>query len=303
VQWRELCAADFGVPTTRTRLFVVARCDDKPIAWPQPTHSRGGGLLERPWRGAAGIIDWSLPVPSIFSRARPLAEATLRRIALGMQRFVLGEAQPFIIPVTHSCASNRARAVDQPMPTITTAQRGEHALVAPFVATLRRHCTGSGHADPLGTITAGGEHHAVVAAFLARYNGGGVGHPARLCDADRAGAARVAAFLVRYNGQNIGQDVREPLGTATTIERFALVAATGLPIVDIGMRMLTWRELAAAQGFPAGYVLDRGADGAPLSKRDIVRLIGNSVCPALAEAVVRANLVAGTAERPGAVAA
>jgi len=249
VQWRELCAADFGVPTTRTRLFVAARCDNAPIAWPQPTHRRGGGLLERAWRGAAEIIDWSLPVPSIFSRPRPLAEATLRRIAMGMQRFVLGQAQPFIIPVTHACASNRARGLDQPLPTITTAQRGEHALVT-----------------------------------------------AALSDADPVGAARVAAFLVRYNGQNIGQDLREPLGTATTIERFALVAAAWLPIIDIGMRMLTWREIAAAQGFPAGYILDRRADGAALSKRDIVRLIGNSVCPAMAEAVVRANLDAGAAQ-------
>ena len=130
VQWRELCAADYGAP----------------IAWPAPTHQHGGGLLGRPWRGAAEIIDWSLPCRSIFTRPRPLAEATLRRIALGVQRFVLGDAQPFIIPVTHSGgSSNRARPVAQPLPT----------------------------------ITAGGEHHALVAAFLAQHNGGAVGCRAR----------------------------------------------------------------------------------------------------------------------------
>lgn len=288
VQWRELNAADFGAPTTRTRLFVVARCDGEPIAWPQPTHQKGAGLLGRPWRGAAEIIDWSQPCPSIFTRTRPLAEATLRRIALGVSRFVLGAGEPFMIPVTHRDASNRARGLDAPLSTITASSGGEHALVAAFLAQHNGGAVGGTARRPLSTVTTTATQQQVVTAAPA--------------DDDAEGAARVAAFLVRYNGQNIGQPLSEPMGTLTTLPRFALVTVHGVPrpIVDIGMRMLMAKELAATQAFPPGYVLDRTADGRQLTKRETVRLIGNSVCPPVAEAVVRANFHHALTERAAA---
>lgn len=348
VQWRELCAADFGTPTIRTRLFVVARCDDAPIAWPQPTHSRRPSLIEQPWRTAAEVIDWSLPAPSIFARPRPLAEATCRRIADGIRRYVLGAAEPFVVSLTHH-GGFRGQCLGEPLATLTAANRGEKALVQPFVASIdhqssasalagtdsplstitgkARHVlvaptliqTGYGERDgqaprvpglnkPLGTAVAGGQKHALVAAFLAQHNTGVVGHSAEapvstitttgchqqvveahLSDTDADGARRVAAFLMRYHGTG-GQhcDLREPLGAVTTRDRFALVTVHGVPtpIVDIGMRMLTPAELQAAQGFPAAYDM---TDGGRLTKTAQVRLIGNSVCPPVAAAVVRAN--------------
>src|SRR5690606_20977128 len=96
VEMRELSACDYGAPTTRRRLFIVARCDGRPIVWPAPTHGRG--LL--PHRPAAECIDWSLPCPSIFDRTKPLVEATLRRIAHGLQKFVLEAADPFVVDVS-----------------------------------------------------------------------------------------------------------------------------------------------------------------------------------------------------------
>jgi len=326
VQWRELCAADYGAPTIRSRLFVQARMDGEPITWPTPTHARTPSLFaSRPWLTAADCIDWSRPCPSIFTRSRPLQEATLRRIAHGINKFIL-VPDPFIVrdngaflaPITHR-GESRGSAISAPVPTVTCAHRGEHALIsatlaqrneqsamAPHIGAL--YGTSIGHAPdaPLGTVTAGGNHHALVAAFLAQHNGGAVGRDARepvatittsatqtqavtahLSDTDRAGAERVGAFLIHYfSSGKQGQDLRHPLGTVTTHDRYALVTVAGvrLPIVDIGMRMLQPDELARAQGFPADYDL---TDGGRLTKTKTVHLIGNSVCPPIAEAVVR----------------
>ncbi len=104
LEHRELVAADYGVPTTRKRFFLIARCDGEPIVWPEPTHAprdkaKSAGLL--PWRAAAECIDWSLPCPSIFTRRRPLAETTMRRIANGLRRYVIDAAEPFIVCCNH----------------------------------------------------------------------------------------------------------------------------------------------------------------------------------------------------------
>ena len=310
VQWRELCAADFGAPTIRTRLFVVARRDGVPIAWPQPTHSRRPSLIERSWRTAAECIDWSLPCPSIFTRARPLAAATLRRVAEGVRRYVLATAEPFIVQIDHQSSTSGIATAAAPLGTVTTKAR--HALAVPtLVQTGYGERTGQaprvpGIGKPLGTAVAGGQKHALVAAFLAQHNGGATGYPARqprstttttgtqqaaimahLSAGDEAGAHRVAAFLMQYYGSG-GQhaDLRAPLGAVTTHDRFALVTVAGvaLPIVDIGMRMLAPNELKTAQGFPAAYDM---TDGGRLTKTTQVRLIGNSVSPPAATALVR----------------
>lgn len=350
VQWKELCAADFGVPTIRTRLFIVARCDDAPIVWPQPTHARRATLIEQPYRTAAECIDWSIPCPSIFTRAKPLADATLRRIAEGMRRYVIGAAEPYIISIDHQTSSNGTAPKTAPLSTITSKAR--HCVVAPTLATLKGTSSAAPADAPLGVVCAGGTHHALVApflagcggragqspprpgnapfgtlttkadgvlvaAFLAQHNTGLVGHSMRepvstittagcqqqvveaaLSAEDDAGAQRVAAFLMSYYGTGgQHQDARAPLGAVTTRDRFAVVTVLGMPIVDIGMRMLTPAELARAQGLPPGYVLDRMPDGKPVTKTHQVRLIGNSVCPGMAEAVVRANLGGSGAAR------
>jgi DNA (cytosine-5)-methyltransferase 1 len=138
VEWRMLNAADYGAPTHRRRLFLIARCDGKPIVWPAPTHGPG----RKAYRTAAECIDWSLPCPSIFLTReegrklgvnRPLAEKTMRRIAMGLKRFVLDNPKPFIVHTTHA-GHRRPHGIDEPVPTVTAAHRGEMAVVTPYVA-------------------------------------------------------------------------------------------------------------------------------------------------------------------------
>ena len=399
VEHRELRASDYGAPTIRKRLFLIARCDGRPIVWPAPTHGAPGsaGVLAgrlQPWRTAAEIIDWSLPCPSIFltreeGRAvgvnRPLAEATLRRIAKGVERYVLKAARPFIVGCGGRMGQSDARPVDRPVQTITAkadsclaipiisyGQQGGasrsiaepmhticasvkdiNQLVAPVIVGLAHGDSGGRRTypatDPLTTVQAGGGNQALVAAFLAQHNTGVIGRPAtepvsticqtgtqqaiveasflshqygsgggegdplqpmRTVTAEGFHAAEVRAFLVKYYGADQDPRLEEPLHTVTTRDRFGLVTVEGQPfeIVDIGMRMLTPRELFRAQGFPEIYSIDRGHDGRHLPKTAQVRMCGNSVCPPLAAAIVAANYVPdqpplarrGKAVKPGA---
>lgn len=314
VEWRELVAADYGAPTTRKRFFLIARCDGKPIVWPEPTHARnpGSGDLfdagRQRWRSAAECIDWSLPCPSIFGRRRPLAENTLRRIAAGLRRFVIEAKRPFVVPtdwgsvapVLTECAnasSPRAWSAQEPLRTACAQVKGGHfALVSAFLA---KHYgdngqrPGSGLDEPTGAVTAV-DHHSLVAATLVT-----TGYSEREGQAPRALDPRMplgtavgtgkhalaSAFLVKYYGnERDGCDLRDPMDTITSRDRLGLVTIQGTDyrIVDIGLRMLTPRELARAMGFPESYVLTG-------TKTSQVARIGNSVCPPLAAAIVRAN--------------
>ena len=137
VEDRILTAADYGAPTTRTRLFLVARCDGQPIVWPEPTHSRDGASdlfgSRKPWRTAAECIDWSIPCASIFERKRPLAENTLRRIAEGLRRYVIDSADPFIVGIDNkSSGTGAAWGTDEPLRTVT--QENRFALVCAFLS-------------------------------------------------------------------------------------------------------------------------------------------------------------------------
>ena len=471
VEHRELRACDHGAPTTRKRLFLIARRDGRPIVWPAATHGRPDDPeviagRKRPWRTAAEIIDWSLPCPSIFASSaeikaalgvtakRPLAEATMARIAKGVWRYVVTAKRPFIVPVTHP-GDLRVHSADEPLRTITAARRGELAVVAPAlaapfasygqqggasrplyaphstitaspkdtnglvvptlvpaalvagamvqtgygerkgqapraldveapigtqVAGATKHAVVAAHLhvmrnsdkpftaadEPMHTITAEGARPALVSAFLAQHNTGVVGHEAgkplstitsggmhgvsqqaivaahlqrqfsrsvgaeagaplhtdseRGKDAvvaahllnlhggdrrDRAAdepvptiaaggnhVAEVRAFLMRYYGEG-GQwsACDEPVPTDTVKPRFGLVTVAGVDyqIVDIGMRMLTPRERFDAQGFPASYIIDTALDGRPITAEIQGRLVGNSVCPPMAAALVAAN--------------
>lgn len=309
VDFRVLDASLYGAPTRRRRLFLVARCDGQPIRWPEPTH--GPGKL--PVRTAAECIDWTIPCPSIFERRRPLAEKTLWRIAQGIRRFVLESPRPFVVKVNHGIDSKtglREYPVDEPLTTVTGGGNG-HALVAPTLVQ-----TGYGERpgqrpryldlhQPLGTMV-DGQKHALVAAFLAKHFGGVVGqqldlptstvtakdhHSLVTASLGPAGehTEEVRAFLVAYYGTaKDGQCLLEPLRTVTAKDRLGLVTVAGVDyqIVDIGMRMLEPHELLAAQfgRFAAAYDLS-----AARTKGDKVRLIGNSVCPEAAEALVAVN--------------
>ena len=211
VEWRLLRGCDYGAPTTRRRLFLVARCDGLPIVWPEPTHGKGRA---QPFRTAAECIDWSIPCRSIFGRKKPLADATMARIARGLQRYVFDALEPFVIPLTHH-GDRKVHPMGEPLPVITAAHRGELALITPILTEhanatkprswradepLRTQCatpkgghfaliaptmvqTGWGEREgqaprcldlhkPIGTLMADGNKHALVAAFLARHYGG-----------------------------------------------------------------------------------------------------------------------------------
>lgn len=314
VQFRSVVAADYGTPTTRKRLFIIARCDGRPIVWPEPTHGEG---RPEPWRSAAQIIDWSLPCPSIFERKRPLAEATRQRIARGIQRYIAQSADPFIIPLTHR-GDKRVHSIGEPVRTITAAHRGELALVSsPFLvrhghyshktgAGLRLGCgagifRGQRLTEPLSTVCATNDKH-VVAAFLTKYYGTSTGSPVTqplpTVTANNKGGghlAEVRAFLLKYygaRGKDSAQQLKLPLHTVRSRDCFALVTVLGQPyqIVDIGLRMLQPHELFAAQGFPADYVIAPQLNGKRLTKTAQVRLVGNSVCPPVAHCLVTSNL-------------
>lgn len=314
VEVRVLRACDYGAPTSRKRLFIIARNDGAPIVWPQPTH--GPEKVQR-YRVAADCIDWSIPTNSIFGRTKPLADATLRRIARGIQRFVLDAAQPFIVPVTHA-GDARVHSIDEPLRTVTGAHRGELALAVPLLVQ-----TGYGErvgqlprmldlGAPLGTVVAGGAKHALAAVFLAKhyggnYSGAGLAATAPLGTITTVDHhALVASTLIKLRGQCAGADIQQPAPTITAggthlaevrvfFAKFVgaapqvFINGEAYQIVDIGMRMLTPRELARAQGFPDTYRLEFAYKGKLLSKTAQVRMVGNAVCPPIAAALVAAN--------------
>ena len=450
VDHRILVAADYGAPTIRKRLYLVARCDGHPIEWPKPSHRNpklDSDIFEvslPPWRTAAECIDWSLKCPSIFERKTPLKEKTMQRIARGLKRYVLDAKEPFIVSLTHQ-GGDRVESLRDPLKTATGANRGEKALVVPYVAGLggrqgqspersvdspfqtitakadsavvvphltifRGGATGSDLAAPMPTVTAGGEmkrpagaahalgiveasiapfitehanasnqrnipvdeplrtqcaevkgghfavvapilasaggpeysgkpkpvdepfgtlvaenHRGIVSAFLAKhFSGPRAGTNASDLNSPTSTATAtdhqslVAANLLKLRNNQFGSDVREsiptltaggghvaevraflmkyygnekegcsllaPMHTVTSKDRLGLVIIHGVDyqIVDIGMRMLSPRELARAQGFPESYILTG-------TKTNQVARIGNSVCPPVAEALVRAN--------------
>lgn len=430
VEWRVIKACDFGAPTSRERLFMLARCDGQPIVWPEPTHAKKPTKGQKPWRTAAECIDFSDLGKSIFGRKKDLAPATLRRVAKGMKKFVIDSPSPFIVPIanwsgeavqsaheplrtitsfpkggafsvvspviapaTHQ-GSDRINDPLEPLPTITCANRGELTLISPTLVQsgygeregqqprvpgvdqplgtvvaggvkhavaaahlvkfrfddegkpldeplptitsggnyqrpagaahamgisianlvhLRGNCDARDLNDPLHTISAGGTHHGLVSAFMERQFGASVGQdldePAptvtaggggksslvsfKLSPEHEEGALRVAAFLISYYGTENMSGCGQPAPTITTKDRLALVTVMvkGTPyvIVDICLRMLKPTELYKAQGFPADYIIDRGADGKPFTKTQQVHMCGNSVSPPPMAALARAN--------------
>ena len=457
IDYRELRACDFGAPTIRKRFFMVMRCDGERVRWPAPTHGDPKSLEVQsgrlaPWRTAAECIDWDIPAKSIFDRKKPLAENTMKRIARGIQRFVIESASPFIVKCNHTTSRGsydcfRGQELGAPLQTITKTHG--YAIAVPHLTKFRTGATGQPVTEPVPTVTAGtsarpgGNGHAlgivdvaltpflagnggseyqakprplnkpahtilkqsracVVAPVIARQFGASIGHradvPSATITAGGGGKSQlVSACLAKhyggnYSGAGLGldepthsvttvdhhalvtaqivgvggraaqsrpRDVSEPLQTMTTKADAAMVTShliklrgtcrdgqrtdepmptitaggqhvgevettlvaehddeqssqqvleflkeycgadsTGLVeiagvtyrIVDIGMRMLQPHELYRAQGFPAGYIIDRDYRGNKYAKDKQVARCGNAVPPPFAEALVRANL-------------
>ena len=310
IEYRILKACDYGAPTTRKRLFLIARNDSQPIQWPQPTHGpKESGLI--PYQTAANIIDWSIPVRSIFGRKKPLAEKTMERIAKGLQKFVIESENPFFVSEENQTpfitehangSSQRNMPADEPLRTICAQVKGGHfALVAPYITKCNHggsQFRGQQLTSPLQTLT-GKNGTAVVTSHMIKMRGTNLGHgtdaPVHTISAGGFHIGEVRAFLLKYYGTSYGEDISNPIGTVTSKDRFGLVTVKGeqYQIIDIGMRMLEPHELFAAQGFPSEYVISHDSQGKKLSKAKQVARCGNAVCPPVAQALVEANIEVG----------
>lgn len=259
VDWRNLRASCYGAPTTRKRFFLTARCDNQEINWPSPTHGNPAltnfkSLGLKKWRTAADIIDWTIPSYSIFDRQKPLVDNTLRRIAVGLVRFVIDSPKPFIVRTgQQGFGGDRMQySIDQPLTTITTKQ--EHYLVTPILAN---------HLSPNACKFKVEARKAEVRAFILKY----------------------------YSSGSQWSSLDEPMHTITANDRMALVLALceNNQVVDIHFRGITDRELYNAQAFPKDYIIDRDQYGnsIPIYKR--VARCGNSVSPVIPKALVSAN--------------
>lgn len=445
IDHRELVAADYGAPTIRKRFFLIARCDGKPIIWPERTHApkdseevKNGKC--KPWRGAAEIIDWTIPCPSIFDTTdeikekygiravRPLAVNTRKRIARGIEKFVLQNKEPFIVPigygerkgqaprvhdikepvstvvssgkqylcqpelspfivqVNHKGEQFRGQELKEPIPTITgkhgyglatpvmtaiAVSKAEQCLAMPSLiqyhteqservrgqgvdepimtldaanryglsvaylteyfqngrpldvnsplhtsTTKDREClciahmekffsggytgNGSDANTPLGTVTAV-DHNGLVETFISKFYKTGTGQKLdEPLHTVTTSAGHFGIVTVKMNRSEMNlhhwNEVRELLnaycGYAIAADEILLLDVNGTLyfISDIGLRMLTPRELYAANGFPPDYIIDHDYTGKAYGKTKQVARCGNAVPPPFAEALVRANL-------------
>lgn len=273
VETKELVAANYGAPTTRKRWYAIFRRDGRPIVWPKQTHFENGTPK---WLECGDYIDWSDLGKSIFGRKKPLAEATQRRIANGIKKYIIDNPNPYIVKDKAAIAymiqyhgeqkagDSRGQRLDEPIKTIDTSNR--YGLVTAFITKFYKTGTGQRCDEPLHTITTSQGHFGVV-----------------------------SAFLVKYYGTGCGQTMDYPLATVTTKDRFGLVNVLidihgeKYIISDILLRMLKPEELKVMQGFPKDYIIDRDYNWNRYPKSEQVARIGNSVVPVMAKAIVEAN--------------
>lgn len=254
VQFRELIAADYGAPTMRKRFFMIARCDGKPIVWPEPTHAPADSEevkagLKKPYVGAYTQIDFSRPCPSIFDTSeeikekygiravRPLAQKTMDRIARGFIKFVLNNPKPFIIQCNHG-GERRPNDIREPMPTIT----GKHGygIVEPYMVQIGQTGFTKDRSkdvrEPLTTIVSKNEH-CLIEPMLAPYMGTNTtNHPGGNCrdpiHTITTGNQQclISPTLIQYHSETAkdevrGQLIEEPIMTVDSSNRYGLVAS------------------------------------------------------------------------------
>lgn len=270
---RELVAADYGAPTTRKRWYAIFRRDGRDIVWPEQTHFRDH---DPRWKQCGDYIDWSDIGTSIFERKKPLAEATQKRIANGIRKYIIENPNPYIVKDKRAITfmiqyhgeqndgESRGQVLTEPLKTIDTSNR--YGLVTAFITKFYKSGTGQSCTDPLHTITTSPGHFGLI-----------------------------SAFLVKYYGTGCGQKLAEPLATITTKDRFGLVnvilniRGQKYVICDIFLRMLKPEELKVMQGFPKDYIIDRDYRWHKYPTAEQVKRIGNSVVPVMAKVLVEAN--------------
>lgn len=308
---RVLVAADYGAATTRKRWYAVLRSDGKPIVFPKPTHNKGGsGGLKR-WVPVAGCLDFSDLGESIFTRKHPLKEATLKRIANGIRKYIVESPHPYFL--------DKEKAFQFLIQYHGETKAGDARGVQTEEGVSGRNAE---RLEREGKAREAGEDRSKeVAAFLVKYYGTGCGQQisdpiATITTKDRFGmvscvmdkaseaeetpdAPEAAGLLTTFYGQSIGVGLDEPIRTITTCGHYGLVSCImdgkreTYQIRDILFRMLKPEEMKLAQGFPKSYVIDHDATGKRYPKTEQVAKIGNSVVPLMAAAIARANLDGG----------
>jgi len=307
----ELVAADYGAPTTRKRWYAIFRRDGRDIVWPAQTHSKFPEITGLdPWLECGDYIDWSDLGTSIFDRKKPLAEATQRRIANGIKKYIIDNPEPYIVKDENALAfmiqyhgetkagDSRGQLLSEPIKTIDTSNR--YGLVTAFLSKFYKTGTGQGCDEPCHTITTSPGHFGLVSASLVKYyghdkDGQSMDKPlGTIVTKDRF--ALVSAFLVSYYGREDAiWPVDYPVGTITTKDRFGLVGVKveiegeSYLIADIFLRMLKPEELKVMQGFPKDYIIDRDYMWRKYPTAEQVKRIGNSVVPIMAKVLVGAN--------------
>lgn len=302
VEWRELVAADYGAPTTRKRLFLVARRDGRPIVWPEKTHTsraklRTPSLFDapmKPWRAAAEIIDWNLPCPSIFGRKKALAPKTQKRIAKGIRKFVIEAKSPFIVPVINGTWNpERSWSAQDPLRTVTASNGGDYAVIAPTLTP--RYGEGPGQAprtldiaQPYPTVVPTGNGGDLTSSFLSRVD---------MSSAETAGvraaqdplATVVAAggiaevevklgiaHITKFSENSTGTDPSDPLHTA-----MAGAPRHGLVTAHLGRQF--GRSVGSDVDFPVGAVTAGGGGKTQVVAAHLGRQFGTAIGRDMAE--------------------
>lgn len=325
IEHRELVAADYGAPTTRKRFVLVARCDGKPIVWPEPTHAqrdseavKSGKLLQ--WRPAAEIIDWSIQGYSIFESkqeilekygvktVRPLADNTMRRVIRGVDKFTIRSSAPFVVRRnaanliqyhTEQTEAARVAGLDKPINTVDASNR--YGMTCANLVEYYGNGNPIDLSEPMHTVTAH-DREALTAAHIVEFKGQDIGQimnaPLRTITASAGEFAECRAVLAKIDGsRNLGHwpEIRALLnrycGYHLEENEVILLIIRGIAyyIADITLRMLTPRELYNAMGFPEDYIIDRDYLGNEYPKSKQVARCGNAVCPPLAYAMVWEN--------------
>jgi DNA (cytosine-5)-methyltransferase 1 len=290
VDWDVLNAADFGAPTTRRRLFIqaVRNGSGKSIIWPEPSHAQSGpnqtltGDLPS-WVPASKIIDWTLPTQIIDERSKPLVANTMKRICRGIEKYWGEYATPFL--VRYNGGDGRGHSLNEPIPVLDTSNR--YGLVQPLF--IPQHSCGEVRptTGPLSTVATKGAIGLVepLVMFKGHYgaNGGytrSIHEPLQTLTTHQE-ACLIEPLLMNYYGNGTCEPISKPVPAVTTRDRFALITPENC---RIGFRMLKPHELAAAQSFPRDYRFTG-------NRGEIVKQIGNAVCPAMAAALTSEYMV------------
>lgn len=245
VEYRELIAADYGAPTSRKRFYLIARCDGRPIVWPEPTHSKTGADGLPKWRSAAEIIDWSLPCPSVFATkaeimdryglkaVRPLARNTMRRVIRGVDKFTIRSGKPFIVQQKFQ---NAAQDIEKPLTTVTAVGAHElcKPLLAPVTVTNTSNSVGGTVGAPVHTVTTAGNQMLVTPSLVSIGQTGGGDRIRDLREpvpttVSKQEACLVSPSLIQYHTEQTehvrASGLGTPINTVDASNRYGLTCA------------------------------------------------------------------------------